>query len=437
MKRVRNGFWGSSKQVTPGTLVGLQMKCLALNVHNRFFVHNSITAFADAIVEKHGSAAEQAFLFPSNSVATRCVKFFISQIPSLIVGKTVRVVDFSPCLTALAGKEIDREAKIRPVVSAVIFPQIYHKVAKTFWQHTGDGISSRRADFCHKVFDEGFLYATVDESMGDSPASLFVLGKGPRRYQRGQSSYSFRPSTQSRQNDHSTPQGTPSAEGKEYVQFVEERFGRNLDISLAANAKLAIRRRIAGALKEDVELHEALNMAKTGPPLRQVQGFSEDDVYLYPTGMSAIFNTHRILLGSREELKSICFGLVVHFAHGSPRWLISNSFPYIDTLKILEKWGPGCLFYGHGSSTDLDDLEQRCNMGERFLALFCEFPGNPLLKSPDLRRVRSLADRYDFAVVVDETIGNFLNVHVLPYADVVVSSLTKVFSGDSNVMGGR
>ena len=37
---------------------------------------------------------------------------------------------------------------------------------------------------------------------------------------------------------------------------------------------------------------------------------------------------------------------------------------------------------------------------------------------------------------MDETVGNFLNVSVLPYADVVVSSLTKVFSGDSNVMGG-
>lgn len=52
-------------------------------------------------------------------------------------------------------------------------------------------------------------------------------------------------------------------------------------------------------------------------------------------------------------------------------------------------------------------------------------------------RIRSLADEYDFAVVIDETVGNFLNVHVLPFADVVVSSLTKVFSGDSNVMGGR
>jgi len=69
--------------------------------------------------------------------------------------------------------------------------------------------------------------------------------------------------------------------------------------------------------------------------------------------------------------------------------------------------------------------------------LFTEFPSNPLLKSPDLLRIRQLADKYDFGVIVDETIGNFLNVHVLPYADIVVSSLTKVFSGDSNVMGGR
>lgn len=86
---------------------------------------------------------------------------------------------------------------------------------------------------------------------------------------------------------------------------------------------------------------------------------------------------------------------------------------------------------------DLNDLERRLKQGERFLALFCEFPSNPLLKTPDLQRIRALATAYDFAVVVDETISNFVNVHVLTHADVVVSSLTKVFSGDSNVMGGR
>ncbi|KAL8705542.1 MAG: hypothetical protein Q9201_001359 [Fulgogasparrea decipioides] len=156
----------------------------------------------------------------------------------------------------------------------------------------------------------------------------------------------------------------------EGAQFVEERYGRNLDLSLAGKAKLAIRRRIAGALMVDVDLDQ--------PP---------EDV--------------------------------------------------TPSTNVLEKWGPGCQFYGNGSAEDLDDLERRCERGEKFLALFCEFPGNPLLQTPDLRRIRALADRFAFAVVVDETIGNFLNIHVLPHADVVVSSLTKVFSGDSNVMGGR
>ena len=71
------------------------------------------------------------------------------------------------------------------------------------------------------------------------------------------------------------------------------------------------------------------------------------------------------------------------------------------------------------------------------MCLITEFPSNPLLRSPNLQRLRDLADKYEFLVIVDETIGNFVNVEVMPYADIVVNSLTKVFSGDANVMGGR
>jgi len=126
-----------------------------------------------------------------------------------------------------------------------------------------------------------------------------------------------------------------------------------------------------------------------------------------------------LMIARGQNLKSICFG-----------------FPYIDTLKILEKFGPGALFYGNGSSEDLDDLENRLENGEEYLALFCEFPSNPLLQTPDIHRIKRLAQSFKFVVVIDETIGNFLNVHVLPFADVLVSSLTKIFSGESNVMGG-
>ena len=109
----------------------------------------------------------------------------------------------------------------------------------------------------------------------------------------------------------------------------------------------------------------------------------------------------------------------------------------MDTLKVLEKFGDGCLFLGNGNDSDLDELERVIDDGKQISALFCEFPSNPLLRSPNLKRLRALASRHRFVIVVDETIGNFVNVDVLPYADILVSSLTKVFSGDSNVMGGR
>jgi cystathionine gamma-synthase len=120
---------------------------------------------------------------------------------------------------------------------------------------------------------------------------------------------------------------------------------------------------------------------------------------------------------------------------------LTARFPYIDTLKILQKWGPGGILLGQGGADDIqplsDLLESRQSSEPRILALFCEFPGNPLLRSPDLAQIRKLADKHGFIVVVDETIGNFINVEVMTHVDIVVSSLTKIFSGESNVMGGR
>jgi cystathionine gamma-synthase len=104
---------------------------------------------------------------------------------------------------------------------------------------------------------------------------------------------------------------------------------------------------------------------------------------------------------------------------------------------MQEKFGPGCLFYGLGSSEELDELECKLGAGEKVSAVFAEFPSNPLLKSIDLQRLSRLARTYNFAVIIDDTIGNFANVSLLKYADVIVSSLTKVFNGMGDLMAGR
>jgi cystathionine gamma-synthase len=355
-------------------------------------------------------------LFASKRAAQRCIDFVHTRDPWIskgglcMVHLTVDATDASH----------DNLLALAPTVSAVLLPKESFATAKQYWQHSGDGISSRRAEFCHSLFLEGLL--VVDAPAGTTKLPTQRICRGPKRYQRGSTTHADVGQTRHNALISRTAEktnGDISSETRESSQFIEERYGRNLDIGLVANAKSAIRRRIAGSLVGEIDLTKALPTSRVDEAVRGVADLLEEDVYLYPCGMNSIFNAHQTLLNARGPLKSIMFG-----------------FPYVDTLKILEKFGPGCLFYGNGSAEDLRDLEDRLERGERYLALFCEFPGNPLLASPDLVKIRELADRYDFAVVVDETIGNFVNVHVLPHADIVVSSLTKVFAGECNVMGG-
>lgn len=96
------------------------------------------------------------------------------------------------------------------------------------------------------------------------------------------------------------------------------------------------------------------------------------------------------------------------------------------------------IFFGRGDDADVQALEELLKGGERIGGLFCEFPSNPLLRTPPLRELRRLADTYDFPLVVDDSISGFCNVDVLVPggADILVSSLTKQFSGANNAMGG-
>ncbi|KAG5927242.1 hypothetical protein E4U42_002417 [Claviceps africana] len=371
----------------------------------RFFIHRSIEAFACDIVSIQGSARQKALLFPSRGAANRCVDYVNRMEPSFFqqIDILELVLDASKPVTPLVKN-------LSPNIFAVLLPESAYMFAKQYWQHTGDGISSRRAEFCHSLLKDGLLIPKPGAETIHGISSRAT--RGPKRYQRASLDESGTDGTKLMQTLPKTE------DSQESSRFLEERFGRNLDLSLLQRAKSAIRRRIAGSLAQDLDLETDVSTIVTSNS-RGLQDLHESDVYLFPAGMNAIFNAHRALLTARGQLKSVNFG-----------------FPYVDTLKILQKFGPGCKFFGHGSAGDLDQLEKSLRDGIRYLALFCEFPGNPLLTSPDLQRIRRLADEFDFAVVVDETIGTFANVNVLPAADVVVSSLTKIFSGDSNVMGG-
>ena len=150
-----------------------------------------------------------------------------------------------------------------------------------------------------------------------------------------------------------------------------------------------------------------------------------DDVYLYPSGMGAIFNAYRACMSAVSssddcQLRSVCFG-----------------FPFAHTIRIMKKYGPGVEFLGLGDDASLDQLERMLKIdGERFSCLICEFPSNPLMKSPDIQRIKKLSNDYGFLVIVDDTVGNPFNIDIIEHCDIVVTSLTKLFAGEGDVMAG-
>lgn len=385
----------------------------------RFFIHLSIQKLARICEQKFGATNEKCLLFPSKNIVDRCRSFMLDRASLAGTPTHARLVQYHICPedTPLPSSQPTVELHI------ALFPADAWPFAKQFWQHTGLGISSRLADYCLSLLS------------AESPNSSVLSPTPPRApFKALNKHYSVKRAPQSSSFGSALPPSSnpQDALSKDQSTYLEERYGRNLPVSAGSYAKRAMRRRIAGVLVRDnwedcphgpcAGAHDA----EVGPSHRGVRDVTEDDVYLFSTGMSAIWMAHQLVLGARPPAKSVCFG-----------------FPYTDTLKILQKWGPGCHFLGHGLDSDIGTLETIIKQelsanpsAPPIAALFVEFPSNPLLRSANISLLRALADKYDFLLVVDETIGNLVNVDVLQHADIVVSSLSKIFSGDANAMGG-
>ncbi|KAG1851949.1 pyridoxal phosphate-dependent transferase [Suillus subluteus] len=372
----------------------------------RFFIHLSIEKLARKCEQKFGAPNEKCLLCPSKKIADRCRSFMLDRASLAGTPTHARLVQYHiyPEDTPLPSAQPAVELHI------VLFPADAWPFAKQFWQHTGLGISSRLAVYCISL-----LSAESPNSPAPSPMSTRAPFKALNRH------YSVK-RPQQLPSFGSTPPLSPNPQdvlSKDQSTYLEERYGRNLPLSAGSYAKRAMRRRIAGVLVRDNWEDcphgpcAGANDVEVGPSQRGVRDVTEDDVYLFSAGMAAIWTAHQLVLGTRPPAKSVCFG-----------------FPYTDTLKILQ----------NGVLDTLETIiKQELSANPSALpiaALFAEFPSNPLLRSANLSLLRALADKYDFLLVIDETVGNLVNVDVLQHADVVVSSLSKIFSGDANAMGG-
>lgn len=152
--------------------------------------------------------------------------------------------------------------------------------------------------------------------------------------------------------------------------------------------------------------------------LAEHSGAALDDHFIYESGMAGIYSAYRAIANLFPSKKTL-----------------QLEFPYVDALKIQQRFGNGVVFLYEGDGEDLDAAIRRIQEGE-FSAVFCETPSNPLLRTVNLPRVAEACRQGGVPLVVDDTVASSININALAYADLVTTSLTKWVSGVGDVLAG-
>jgi cystathionine gamma-synthase len=116
--------------------------------------------------------------------------------------------------------------------------------------------------------------------------------------------------------------------------------------------------------------------------LAELYDCAADDVLLTSSGMAAQFAAFRIVTDRRPDQRTAQLG-----------------FPYVDTLKIQQKFGAGTHLIAQldGCETEL----ARILAAESIAGVFAEFPGNPLLGCADMPSLTPLLRQHGFPLIAD------------------------------------
>jgi cystathionine gamma-synthase len=118
---------------------------------------------------------------------------------------------------------------------------------------------------------------------------------------------------------------------------------------------------------------------------------------------------------------------------GKDVW-IQLGWLYVDSAKILEK----TKTTKHVFIKEIQDLEavEKTLKDGRVAGVFAEAPNNPQLETPDVPKLRQLCDQYGAKLVLDPSAVSLVTLDLLPYADILCTSLTKYAASEGDVMAG-
>ncbi|MCX6019041.1 MAG: PLP-dependent transferase [Chloroflexi bacterium] len=151
---------------------------------------------------------------------------------------------------------------------------------------------------------------------------------------------------------------------------------------------------------------------------------------------------------TREDLVLTCGGANAFWSayeaisslqaeRGRSQWL-QLGWLYVDSTLVLERFGPDDeapvkWLDGTGLDALIAYLDEH---GAQVAGVAVEAPSNPLLETCDLARLAGATQRCGAKLLIDPTVASIVNVDVMPYADVLVCSLTKYAARAADVLAG-
>jgi cystathionine gamma-synthase len=151
-----------------------------------------------------------------------------------------------------------------------------------------------------------------------------------------------------------------------------------------------------------------------------LQGVPSADILIAAAGMNAVDAG----LAAVESVQR---------PRGRSAW-IQLGWLYVDSTRLFEKARDA----RHHFVPDVRDLAavERLLATGTIAGVLTEIPNNPQLETTDLPALRALCDRHGAKLLLDPSSVGLASVDVLPFADVVVSSLTKYAGSEGDVMAG-
>ena len=117
----------------------------------------------------------------------------------------------------------------------------------------------------------------------------------------------------------------------------------------------------------------------------------------------------------------------------SPHPAALLGFSYTDSIEQHKH--RGSIIWDDISAKGLKSFELSLKSNP-VSSVFLEYPSNPLLLRADIKKIALICKRNKIPFIVDTSMDATEQFKVLPYADIIVTSLTKMTSGSGEVMGG-